>query len=280
MNSKYCTHALECEVCTTQWTEHSQQIPSVSDFKSSIWQCLFTKSCPNCKCPIQKGEGCSHMICEFCKFQFCWACRRERFGEHSPFTCLKNRIMPYIIGIPIFFALLWALDYHHIPLSAIDFTLDFTIGYCKPAYYESYRFLSLILEYKLINYLSSFLITNITIFSAGLALVFSLDLSTYEGYIGLLVSAIIALSSSTLLYWWFFNTSIVIIFIELVAVILCTCVGETLQEEEKISKVESGPLKNIKKRKKKEKRLLTIKKPEISNDFNKFEKLQTLFRRF
>lgn len=38
------------------------------------WIMANTKACPNCKKPIEKNQGCNHMKCTTCKFEFCWIC--------------------------------------------------------------------------------------------------------------------------------------------------------------------------------------------------------------
>ncbi|KAK1364696.1 RBR-type E3 ubiquitin transferase [Heracleum sosnowskyi] len=46
-----------------------------SEASSVDWILAYTKPCPNCKRPIQKGRGCMHMTCnKMCKHEFCWTC--------------------------------------------------------------------------------------------------------------------------------------------------------------------------------------------------------------
>lgn len=33
-----------------------------------------TKSCPGCGSRIEKNEGCMHMTCTKCRYEFCWEC--------------------------------------------------------------------------------------------------------------------------------------------------------------------------------------------------------------
>ncbi|CAF5154745.1 unnamed protein product, partial [Rotaria sp. Silwood1] len=38
------------------------------------WLEMFAKQCPQCHWHIQKYEGCDHMTCRQCKYEFCWIC--------------------------------------------------------------------------------------------------------------------------------------------------------------------------------------------------------------
>mmetsp|Transcript_22470 Transcript_22470/g.62319 ORF Transcript_22470/g.62319 Transcript_22470/m.62319 type:complete len:575 (+) Transcript_22470:263-1987(+) len=49
------------------------------------WILANTKPCPKCKRPIEKNQGCMHMTCSQCKYEFCWLCQ-EKWTEHGERT--------------------------------------------------------------------------------------------------------------------------------------------------------------------------------------------------
>ena len=42
----------------------------------------FIKKCPNCRIWTEKNEGCNHMTCAECKFQWCWLCGEKYSLNH------------------------------------------------------------------------------------------------------------------------------------------------------------------------------------------------------
>ena len=42
----------------------------------------IVKRCPNCKIWTEKNEGCNHMTCVECKFQWCWLCQKKYSSQH------------------------------------------------------------------------------------------------------------------------------------------------------------------------------------------------------
>ena len=49
------------------------------------WLVTHCKACPSCRSPIQKNEGCNHIKCSKCKFDFCWVCL-DAWKKHSSTT--------------------------------------------------------------------------------------------------------------------------------------------------------------------------------------------------
>ncbi|XP_054153201.1 E3 ubiquitin-protein ligase RNF14-like [Oppia nitens] len=41
-----------------------------------------SRPCPQCRAPIQKNDGCNHMKCIQCKYEFCWICMGYWQGSH------------------------------------------------------------------------------------------------------------------------------------------------------------------------------------------------------
>ncbi|XP_022915198.1 ankyrin repeat and IBR domain-containing protein 1-like isoform X2 [Onthophagus taurus] len=80
-----------------QWQEWQLKIAEVKpeelkaacsgseDAANFLWLVTNSKPCPHCKSPIQKNEGCNHMKCSKCKFDFCWVCQ-ESWKRHSSAT--------------------------------------------------------------------------------------------------------------------------------------------------------------------------------------------------
>ena len=50
----------------------------------------LVKRCPYCKYFTEKNEGCNHMTCVMCKFQWCWVCEKECVAGHYNFGACKG----------------------------------------------------------------------------------------------------------------------------------------------------------------------------------------------
>lgn len=49
-------------------------IKSNAESENLLWIKANTKSCPKCARPIEKNQGCNHMTCRGCHYEFCWVC--------------------------------------------------------------------------------------------------------------------------------------------------------------------------------------------------------------
>jgi ariadne-1 len=53
--------------------------------ETANWILANTKPCPKCSSRIEKNQGCNHMTCQQCKFEFCWICMSS-WSEHDANT--------------------------------------------------------------------------------------------------------------------------------------------------------------------------------------------------
>lgn len=59
---------VDCETVKTWQAKNSAESENLN------YILVNTKPCPQCKRPIEKNQGCMHMICSQCKYEFCWLC--------------------------------------------------------------------------------------------------------------------------------------------------------------------------------------------------------------
>ncbi len=63
-----------------QWKEKCQ-----NESETANWILANTKKCPKCCIRIEKNQGCNHMTCCQCRFEFCWICM-DPWDEHGAGT--------------------------------------------------------------------------------------------------------------------------------------------------------------------------------------------------
>ena len=71
-----------CYICLKPWHGESKCDEKLDkDFQ--IWKKdKVVKRCPRCKIYTEKNEGCNHMTCTECKYQWCWLCEGEYQDGH------------------------------------------------------------------------------------------------------------------------------------------------------------------------------------------------------
>merc|ERR1719336_828078 len=68
-----------CDVADT-WI-----VKATSEAENMQWILAKTKKCPKCRVPIEKNQGCNHMTCRNCRYEFCWLCKGD-WKEHGSAT--------------------------------------------------------------------------------------------------------------------------------------------------------------------------------------------------
>lgn len=48
-----------------------------NESETANWILANTKKCPKCSVRIEKNQGCNHMTCRKCHFEFCWICMQD-----------------------------------------------------------------------------------------------------------------------------------------------------------------------------------------------------------
>lgn len=68
-------------------------INKLNDGNESLnWVFSNTQPCPSCDVDIEKMEGCNHVKCGVCKFEFCWICHKEwKTHGGSFYDCMHKR---------------------------------------------------------------------------------------------------------------------------------------------------------------------------------------------
>ena len=56
-----------------------------NESETANWILANTKKCPNCNTRIEKNQGCNHMNCGQCKYEFCWICM-GKWSDHGQVT--------------------------------------------------------------------------------------------------------------------------------------------------------------------------------------------------
>jgi len=56
-----------------------------NDSETAHWIIANTKKCPKCRIRIEKNQGCNHMTCKGCQYDFCWVCMGA-WGDHGNHT--------------------------------------------------------------------------------------------------------------------------------------------------------------------------------------------------
>lgn len=71
-----------CYVCLKPWHKNTNcDQEENKDFQ--LWKKgKVIKQCPNCKFYTEKNEGCNHMTCAECKYQWCWLCEGKYSSGH------------------------------------------------------------------------------------------------------------------------------------------------------------------------------------------------------
>ena len=71
-----------CSKCLKNW-HGNEKCKNEVDKDFEKWKnAKKVKKCPRCKFYIEKNEGCNHMTCTSCRYEWCWICQKEYTPNH------------------------------------------------------------------------------------------------------------------------------------------------------------------------------------------------------
>jgi len=84
-----CQHAI-CFKCNHDWHTGTCELAARGLMGVAADRATFAayalvaniKPCPQCRTPIAKDDGCNHMTCQRCHYEFCWMCRGRYDHNH------------------------------------------------------------------------------------------------------------------------------------------------------------------------------------------------------
>ena len=91
MSTKTCKYCgtQTCQNCSRQ--VHKGPCPPPPKNLTRFPTCHSSRKCPSCRAKLSKEDGCPHMRCPRCSYNFCWCCMGE-WHQNVNFTCPR---LPY-----------------------------------------------------------------------------------------------------------------------------------------------------------------------------------------
>ena len=76
-----------CFNCLEKWHDGEPCKTEPDSFFKQWEKSNNVKRCPNCKFFIEKAEGCNHMTCRNCNYEWCWLCGgKYNYGHYQDFS--------------------------------------------------------------------------------------------------------------------------------------------------------------------------------------------------
>ena len=131
-----------CFNCLKAWHGNKECDTSVDKSFEKWRDSDKVKRCPKCKYFIEKNEGCNHITCYNCKYQFCWLCLGEYTSGHFDFgrctglqytecSICSNRLINFLYQLLLVFAkcLLFGIGLPFIVTFALSYVIGEKINY-------------------------------------------------------------------------------------------------------------------------------------------------------
>ena len=96
-----------CNTCCNYWHEDKTCLEAIDPAFQVYAKSRDIRFCLMCRTNVEKVEGCKHITCPVCDYEWCWDCGRQYSIEHQPQCPGEWSPIPPVLSMPLKLKQMW-----------------------------------------------------------------------------------------------------------------------------------------------------------------------------